>query len=170
MFQYFFCLSDLICLISYSPIYRTPRAHPKLRPGTWQEVGEPVHDGWGHRQGSYVLVDFLQLTDNGAGHQLQHMVGKVEGHCCPLREEIGLEEMQIRRRNNHTSRFLICWRSSDAAVFISEHYCIVVLSLHSNWTARNQKSGTMVITLLGDSFRVWTVISEWYDIMSGLSI
>lgn len=74
-----------------SPIYRAPRAHPKLWPGAWQEVGEPVHYGWGHWQGSYVLVDLLQLTDYSAGHQLQHMMRKMEGHCCPLKEGGGVK-------------------------------------------------------------------------------
>lgn len=74
-----------------SPIYRAPRAHPKFWPGAWQEVGEPVHYGWGHWQGSYVLVDLLQLTDNSAGHQLQHMMRKMEGHCCPLKEGGGVK-------------------------------------------------------------------------------
>lgn len=70
-----------------SPVHRTPWAHPELRPGAGQEVGESVHDGRGHRQGSDVLVDLLQLADNSAGHQLQHMVRKVKGHRGPLREQ-----------------------------------------------------------------------------------
>ena len=98
------------------PVYRAPRAHPKLRPGTWQEVGEPVHNGWGHRQGSYVLVYFLQLTDNSTGHQLQDMVGKMKGHRCPLKERGSSRGQQRkeklfwflvkgkknRKRQNHT--------------------------------------------------------------------
>lgn len=80
-------LPVLISVITCSPIYRSSWAHAQLRSGTWQQVGEPVHDGWGHRQGSYVLVYLLQLGDYGAGDQLHHMMRKMESHSCPLSEE-----------------------------------------------------------------------------------
>lgn len=67
-----------------SPVHGATRADAQLRPGAGQEVGEPVHDGGGHRQGSDVLVDLLQLGDDGASHQLQHVVREVEGHRRPL--------------------------------------------------------------------------------------
>lgn len=83
----------------HSPVDRTPRTHPQLWPGAWQEVGEPVHDGGGHRQGSYVLVDLLQLTHYSAGHQLQHVMGKMEGDCCPLKEGARWSMRERRRKD-----------------------------------------------------------------------
>lgn len=70
-----------------SPVYGAPRAHAQLWPAARQEVRQSVQDGRSDRQGSDVLVDLLQLSDDGVGQQLENLMGKMEGYCCPLEEK-----------------------------------------------------------------------------------